>query len=95
MVEVIEPEIDLSTLDIDKNSIAVLPFANRSADAEDIYFTDGIHDDLLTQLSRIDAFSVISRTSVMEYRDTTKNLRQIATGTECCKRDGRLRAACR
>jgi len=78
VVEVIEPEIDLSALNIDKNSIAVLPFANRSADAEDIYFTDGIHDDLLTQLSRIDAFSVISRTSVMEYRDTTKNLRQIA-----------------
>ena len=78
VVEAAEPEIDLSTRDIDKNSIAVLPFANRSADAEDIYFTDGIHDDLLTQLSRIDAFSVISRTSVMEYRDTTKNLRQIA-----------------
>ena len=78
VVEIIEPEIDLTALDIDKNSIAVLPFANRSADAEDIYFTDGIHDDLLTQLSRIDAFSVISRTSVMEYRDTTKNLRQIA-----------------
>jgi len=76
--EVIVPEIDLNTLEIDKNSIAVLPFANRSSDAEDIYFTDGIHDDLLTQLSRIDAFSVISRTSVMEYRDTTKNLRQIA-----------------
>ena len=64
--------------EVDKNSIAVLPFANRSADAQDIYFTDGIHDDLLTQLSRIDAFSVISRTSVMEYRDTTKNLREIA-----------------
>ena len=78
VVEIVEPEIDLRTLDIDENSIAVLPFANRSADAEDIYFTDGIHDDLLTQLSRIDAFSVISRTSVMEYRDTTKNLRQIA-----------------
>ena len=72
------PEIDLSTLDINKNSIAVLPFTNRSADDGDIYFTDGIHDDLLTQLSRIEAFSVISRTSVMEYRDTTKNLRQIA-----------------
>jgi TolB-like protein len=61
-----------------ENSIAVLPFANRSDDASDIYFTDGIHDDLLTQLSKIDAFSVISRTSVMEYRDTTKNLREIA-----------------
>ena len=78
VVETVVPEVDLEAMDIDKNSIAVLPFANRSADAEDIYFTDGIHDDLLTQLSRIDAFSVISRTSVMEYRDTTKNLRQIA-----------------
>ena len=76
--EVVEPEIEISSSEIDKNSIAVLPFANRSADAGDMYFTDGIHDDLLTQLSRIDAFSVISRTSVMEYRDTTKNLRQIA-----------------
>jgi TolB-like protein len=65
-------------VEADANSIAVLPFANRSADAEDIYFTDGIHDDLLTQLSKIEAFSVISRTSMMEYRDTTKNLRQIA-----------------
>jgi TolB-like protein len=64
--------------DINPNSIAVLPFANRSADNNDIYFTEGIHDDLLTQLSRIDAFSVIYRTSVMEYRDTTKNLREIA-----------------
>ena len=63
---------------IDENSIAVLPFANRSTGAENIYFTDGIHDDLLTQLSKIEAFSVISRTSVMEYRDTTKNLREIA-----------------
>ena len=78
VVEASVPVIYKPITDIDKNSIAVLPFANRSADAEDIYFTDGIHDDLLTQLSKIDAFSVISRTSVMEYRDTTKNLRQIA-----------------
>ena len=77
-VEEPEPVIRYPDVEADKNSIAVLPFANRSADAEDIYFTDGIHDDLLTQLSKIDAFSVISRTSVLEYRDTTKNLRQIA-----------------
>lgn len=77
-IESVESGIAPVALDVDKNSIAVLPFANRSADATDIYFTDGIHDDLLTQLSKIDAFSVISRTSVMEYRDTTKNLRQIA-----------------
>jgi len=78
VAELPAPQLDGAVVEVDKNSIAVLPFANRSADAGDIYFTDGIHDDLLTQLSRIDAFSVISRTSVMEYRDTTKNLREIA-----------------
>ena len=60
-----------------RHSIAVLPFTNRSANQDDIYFTDGVHDDLLTQLTKIRAFKVISRTSVMEYRDTIKNLRQI------------------
>jgi len=60
-----------------EKSIAVLPFTNRSPNKDDAYFTDGVHDDLLTQLAKIDAFSVISRTSVMEYRDTAKNLKQI------------------
>ena len=58
-------------------SIAVLPFTNRSAEPDTAYFVDGIHDDLLTQLARNGALRVISRTSMMEYRDTTKNLRQI------------------
>ncbi len=58
-------------------SIAVLPFANRSAAPDTGYFADGVHDDLLTQLARNGGLKVISRTSVMEYRDTTKNLRQI------------------
>jgi len=61
----------------DRNSIAVLPFENRSTDPENRFFTDGIHDDLLARLSNIGALRVISRTSVMEYRDTQKNLRQI------------------
>ena len=62
-----------------EGSIAVLPFTNRSPNPDDIYFTDGVHDDLLTQLAKIDAFRVISRTSVMEYRDTAKNLKEIAS----------------
>ncbi len=62
----------------DRKSIAVLPFANRSADAdESTFFSDGIHDDLLTHLSKIRELKVISRTSVMGYRDTEKNMRQI------------------
>jgi len=61
----------------DSKSIAVLPFANRSNQADDLFFTDGIHDDLLTQLAKIHDLTVISRTSVMEYRDTRKNLKEI------------------
>lgn len=59
-------------------SIAVLPFANRSNRDEDLFFTDGIHDDLLTQLAKIKDLKVISRTSVMQYRDTEKRIPQIA-----------------
>lgn len=59
------------------SSIAVLPFTSRSANPDNQLFADGIHDDLLTRLAGIQALKVISRTSVMDYRDTTKNLRQI------------------
>ncbi len=75
-----EPDLvnNYSLAGVDKHSIAVLPFDNRSPNPDDSYFADGIQEDLLIQLSRIEALSVISRASVMEYRDTTKNLRQVA-----------------
>jgi TolB-like protein/Tfp pilus assembly protein PilF len=60
-----------------EKSIAVLPFDNRSADKNNAFFADGVHDDLLTQLAKVKEFKVISRTSVMEYRNTAKNLKQI------------------
>ncbi len=59
-------------------SIAVLPFANRSAEPDTQYFVDGVHDDLITQLSKVAALRVTSRTSVNEYRDTEKKIPQIA-----------------
>jgi serine/threonine protein kinase/tetratricopeptide (TPR) repeat protein len=49
--------------------IAVLPFENLSNDREDASFADGVQDDLLTKLAKISNLKVISRTSVMEYRD--------------------------
>ena len=61
-----------------QKSIAILPFTNRSTGQENARFlSDGIHGDLLTKLSKIHELKVISRTSVMAYRDTTKNMRQI------------------
>jgi TolB-like protein/Tfp pilus assembly protein PilF len=62
----------------DRRSIAVLPFTNRSRLAEDEFFVDGIHDDLLTNLARIGALKVISRTSVNRYRGTDKSIPEIA-----------------
>ncbi len=59
-------------------SLAVLPFENRSNREEDQFFTDGIHDDLLTTIAKIGSMTVISRTSVMEYRGTIKKIPQIA-----------------
>jgi TolB-like protein/Flp pilus assembly protein TadD len=61
-----------------RKSIAVLPFDTRSMEKSDEYFSAGIHDDLLTQLAKIEAIKVISRTSVMQYENTTKPIRQIA-----------------
>jgi len=59
-------------------SVAVLPFVNRSERKDDEYFTDGMHDELLTRLSRIASMKVISRTSVMHYRNTEKTTPEIA-----------------
>lgn len=58
--------------------LAVLPFVNMSPEAENAFFADGVHEDLLTNLSRISQLRVISRTSVMGYAGTALNLRQIA-----------------
>ncbi len=57
--------------------VAVLPLQAFSTEEEGIFLASGLHDDLLTRLARLKSFKVISRTSVMEYADTTKNLRQI------------------
>jgi len=58
-------------------SIAVLPFTNMSDDKDAGYFADGVHEDLLTQLASLGALKVVSRTSVMEYRNTAKKMRDI------------------
>ena len=61
-----------------KQSIAVLPFDNRSNLEEDAFFVEGIHDDLLTNLARIASLKVISRTSVARYKNTEIPIPEIA-----------------
>jgi serine/threonine-protein kinase len=59
-------------------SVAVLPFLNLSADSENEYFTDGITEDVIAQLSQIGDLKVISRTSVMPFKRREQGAREIA-----------------
>ncbi len=59
-------------------AIAVLPFENISPDPGDAYFADGMHEQITSQLSQVSAIRVISRTSVMQYREESKPVRDIA-----------------
>jgi TolB-like protein/DNA-binding winged helix-turn-helix (wHTH) protein/Flp pilus assembly protein TadD len=59
-------------------SIAVLPMENLSGDAAQEYFADGMTDELITDLAKVNALRVISRTSVMRYKGTKKGLPEIA-----------------
>jgi serine/threonine-protein kinase len=59
-------------------SLAVLPLANLSRDAEQEYFADGMTDELITALGRMGALNVISRTSVMHYKGSSKTVPEIA-----------------
>src|SRR5205085_3073135 len=61
-----------------EKSIAVLPFENLSEEKQNEYFTDGVQDQILTDLSQIADLKVISRTSVMQYKSgLARNLRKI------------------
>ena len=68
-------EIDLSLPD--KPSIAVLAFANMSGDAEQEYFTDGITEDIITELSRFDSLFVIASHSSFNYKGKTIDVKQV------------------
>ena len=61
-----------------ENSIAVLPFVNMSADPEQEYFSDGMSEELLNLLARVDGLKVASRTSTFGYKGANKNIPQIA-----------------
>ena len=59
-------------------SVAVLPFENRSEDKANAWFTDGIQDEILTRLAKIEDLKVISRTSTQRYKSSAENIPEIA-----------------
>ena len=68
---------EITSLVLEK-TIAVLPFQNFSPDKDNAFFADGVQDDILTSLAKIKDLRVISRSSVMKFRDVAEqNLRQI------------------
>jgi TolB-like protein/Tfp pilus assembly protein PilF len=59
-------------------SLAVLPLSNLSGESSEMYFVDGMHGALIAEVSKISALSVISRTSVLRYRETAEDISAIA-----------------
>lgn len=57
--------------------VAVLPFLSAGPEDDSAFFAKGMHDDLLTQLAQLQSLRVISRTSVLGYRDGNRNIREI------------------
>jgi TolB-like protein/class 3 adenylate cyclase len=66
------------TAAVSEKSIAVLPFDNLSRDPDNAFFTDGVQDEILTDLARVADLKVISRSSVMQYKsEVARDLRKI------------------
>jgi adenylate cyclase len=70
-------EASPSALGLDPRRVAVLPFASMSPDPNDSYFAEGITEEIISTISSVSGLSVISRTSVMGYKGTTKRVKEI------------------
>ena len=76
-LEAIRIEMETSTAGIKAKAIAVLPFTNMSNDAENEYFSDGLTEELILNLSRLKDVRVVSRTTSMQYKGTKKDIKTI------------------
>jgi len=72
-----EREQKSTAAQLETSRVAVLPFANISPDPNDSYFADGITEEIISTLSGVSGLNVVSRTSVMGYKGTTKRVKEI------------------
>jgi TolB-like protein len=75
--DIASPGDESSLAATESMSIAVLPLTNMSADSNNAYFAGGVHEEILTNLSRIDGLRVVSRTTALRYIDSDLSLRDI------------------
>ncbi len=71
------PQVHAMAQPTDKPSIAVLPFVNMSGDPQEDYFSDGITEDIITELSRFRSLLVIARNSSFQYRGRAVDIRRV------------------
>ncbi len=71
------PEADQDLAGLNPLRVAVLPFVDLDGTDESGFLANGIHDDVLNHLAKIDSLQVISRTTVLQYRDSDKSLQEI------------------
>ena len=74
----LHPSVPLTVSSALEKSIAVLPFDNLSRDPDNVYFSDGIQDEILTKLAGIGDLKVISRKSTAKYKSTPEDLKTVA-----------------
>ena len=73
-----EPKNDTAALEaLDKHRIAVLPMSNISPDPADEYFADGMTEEMILTVSKIEGLEVISRTSIMQYKKNSKPVKEV------------------
>jgi serine/threonine protein kinase/tetratricopeptide (TPR) repeat protein len=73
----VRTEIETTAQAAKTKTIAVLPFANMSADAENEYFSDGLTEEIIASISRLKDMKVIARTTTMQYKGTKKDIKTI------------------
>jgi TolB-like protein/DNA-binding winged helix-turn-helix (wHTH) protein/Tfp pilus assembly protein PilF len=74
-----EQEGDSAIIDVEPRSVAILPFEDISPNRDQGYFSDGMHEEIITRVSHIPTLAVTSRTSVLPYRAADKSVTEIAT----------------
>ncbi|MEZ5895388.1 MAG: winged helix-turn-helix domain-containing protein [Parvularculaceae bacterium] len=74
----VEPAAPARAEDIDPRSVAILPFANMSADPENAYFSDGLAEEILTALAQVKSLKVAARTDSFQFRGEEASIADIA-----------------